>query len=157
MVTTEYNQCVDAYADRLYRFALKVIGSNDQAHQVVKEAFASLWDQKSSLPLKEVKAFLFSVAYQKLAAHSLVKTEKGSALFEADQNKDQNSLRYLLDKGLDELNAKQKALLILRDYEGSSYDEIASITDIKTEQIKTEIYRARKELKSYLVKARFSA
>lgn len=152
MVTTEYNQCVDAYADRLYRFALKVTDSNERAMQVVKESFSALWNDRNKLALKEVKMFLFAHAYRKIAASGLVGVKQTSEASDPNATIDE-----ILDQGLKSMTLKRKALVVLRDFEGTSYQEIAEISSLRAEEVKTEIYRARKDLKSYLVKARFSA
>ncbi len=152
MVTTEYNQCVDAYADRLYRFALKVTDSNERAMQVVKESFSALWNERNKLALKEVKMFLFANAFRKIAASGLVGVKQTP-----EPSNPNAPIEEILDQGLQSMTLRRKALVVLRDFEGTSYQEIADISSLRVEEVKTEIYRARKDLKSYLVKARFSA
>jgi RNA polymerase sigma-70 factor (ECF subfamily) len=44
----------------------------------------------------------------------------------------------------------QKAVLLLRDYEGYSYQEIAEITNLSMDQVKVYIYRARLFLKKFI-------
>jgi RNA polymerase sigma factor (sigma-70 family) len=45
----------------------------------------------------------------------------------------------------------QKTVLLLRDYEGYDYAEIGKITNLSESQVKVYIFRARKEMKKYLV------
>jgi RNA polymerase sigma-70 factor (ECF subfamily) len=49
------------------------------------------------------------------------------------------------------LPVDQKSALMLRDYEGYSYDEIAEITGLNESQVKVYIFRARSFLKKHLV------
>ena len=58
----------------------------------------------------------------------------------------------ILEKALELLPEIQRSVVMLRDYEGYSYDEIASITDLSASQVKVYIYRARIRLKNYIVK-----
>ena len=44
----------------------------------------------------------------------------------------------------------QKSVVLLRDYEGYSYAEIAEITDLSESQVKVYIFRARKTLQAYI-------
>jgi len=44
-----------------------------------------------------------------------------------------------------------KSVLMLRDYEGYSYAEIAELTELTESQVKVYIYRARKKMKQYIV------
>ena len=48
------------------------------------------------------------------------------------------------------LKRKKKALVLLRDYEGYHYAEIAEITNLNESQVKVYIFRARQALKVYL-------
>jgi RNA polymerase sigma-70 factor (ECF subfamily) len=46
----------------------------------------------------------------------------------------------------------QRSLVLLKDYEGYSYDEIGQITGLSESQVKVYLHRARLQLKDYLVK-----
>jgi len=45
----------------------------------------------------------------------------------------------------------QRAVLLLRDYEGYSYDEIGEMCNLSETQVKVYIYRARLFMKNYIV------
>ena len=49
------------------------------------------------------------------------------------------------------LNETQRSLVLLKDYEGYSYEEIGAITGLNESQVKVYLYRARIQLKNYLV------
>jgi len=53
---------------------------------------------------------------------------------------------------LEELDEEQKIVLMLRDIEGMSYQEIAEILDLREGTVKSRIHRARLELKGKLEK-----
>ncbi|MFN5219020.1 MAG: RNA polymerase sigma factor, partial [Sphingomonadales bacterium] len=59
-------------------------------------------------------------------------------------------LKEILAKALETLPDIQRTVILLRDYEGYSYDEIGSITGLNESQVKVYIFRARQTLKSYL-------
>lgn len=56
-------------------------------------------------------------------------------------------LNQYLQKILNELNESSRMVVVLRDIEGYSYEEIAEITDVSLGTVKSRLYRARKELK----------
>jgi len=60
-------------------------------------------------------------------------------------------LKKILDKALATLDEQARALVLLKDYEGYSYDEIGKITGLNESQVKVYLHRARKTLKQYLV------
>ncbi|MBR4325589.1 MAG: RNA polymerase sigma factor, partial [Bacteroidales bacterium] len=45
MDTTEYNNCVNLYADGVYRFVFKNLRDADGSKDIVQEAFARLWER----------------------------------------------------------------------------------------------------------------
>jgi RNA polymerase sigma-70 factor (ECF subfamily) len=56
-----------------------------------------------------------------------------------------------LETALDRLNERQRSLVMLKDYEGYSYEEIGEITGLNESQVKVTLHRARVQLKQYLV------
>jgi len=52
---------------------------------------------------------------------------------------------------LNRLNETQKSLVMLKDYEGYSYEEIGKIMDLTDSQVKVYLHRARLALRNYLV------
>jgi RNA polymerase sigma-70 factor (ECF subfamily) len=59
-------------------------------------------------------------------------------------------LHEILNRGLGELSEIQRNVVLLRDYEGYSYQEIGEMTDLSEQQVKVYIFRARKFLKEYI-------
>ena len=72
-----------------------------------------------------------------------------SAFSHRDQYSD---LQEILHKAIDRLPHDQKSVILLRDYEGYSYSEIAEITNLSEAQVKVYIYRARLFLKNHIGK-----
>ena len=52
---------------------------------------------------------------------------------------------------MNRLNDRQRSLVLLKDYEGYSYEEIAEITGLNVTQVKVTLHRARLILKEWLV------
>ncbi|MGB0166195.1 MAG: RNA polymerase sigma factor [Luteibaculum sp.] len=155
MVAAEYNQCVDAYSDRLYRFVLKVGASRQVANELVKNCFTSLWQQKENIGTKEVRIFLFSAAFH--ALHKLAKTDPDKLRPEEEVIYASQGIQRTLSEGLYTLHPVHRALLVLRDYEGSSYGELALISGLEETKVKSEIYIARKKLKRILIQSQLKA
>jgi len=59
-------------------------------------------------------------------------------------------LQKVLNDALDKLPEVQKTVVLLRDYEGYNYAEIAEITNLSESQVKVYIFRARQTLKEYI-------
>ena len=67
-------------------------------------------------------------------------------------NKQANNMKKVLEEALSRLNETQRSLVLLKDYEGYSYEEIGKITGLNESQVKVYLHRARVQLKNYLVK-----
>ena len=62
----------------------------------------------------------------------------------------QPDLKEILEAGLATLPAMQRSVVLLRDLEGYSYEEIAELTQLSESQVKVYIYRGRTALKEYI-------
>lgn len=156
MTQSEYNRCVKEHADGLFRFVLKNYNYREKAEDIVQQAFEVLWTKCSEVENEKAKSFLFTVAYRKMIDEMrkdkrlLLKDEMPIALVGTTEIK-QIDLRKRLHAALEELPAIQKQLVLLKDYEGYSYDEMAGITGISESQVKVYLFRARMSLKKSLV------
>jgi len=65
-------------------------------------------------------------------------------------NSHYSDLKEVLDEALNRLPEVQRSVVLLRDYEGYSYEEIGEITGLNESQVKVYIYRARVFLKNYI-------
>ncbi len=154
MTRIEYNKAVDLHADNLYRFILKNIHDVEKSKDIVQDTFLKVWDKHQEVSAEKVKSYMFSTGYRTMI--DLIRREKKqSRIEEADLNKlttsDQYSdLQQILHEALDQLPETQKAVILLRDYEGYNYLEIGEITGLTESQVKVYIYRARKFLQKYI-------
>ncbi|MFZ1617190.1 MAG: RNA polymerase sigma factor, partial [Flavobacteriales bacterium] len=62
----------------------------------------------------------------------------------------QPDLKEVLDAALATLPEMQRSVVLLRDLEGYSYEEIADLTQLNITQVKVYIYRGRTALKDYI-------
>ena len=152
MDANQYNQCVREWADVLYRFAYKSTGQQSDANDVVQGSFEVLWQKKDEVAPEKAKAFLFQVAYRQ----SVDNYRKRSRMRFTDAPEESYSqsnpdLKKILDRALAQLDERSRALVLLKDYEGYSYEEIGKITELNESQVKVYLFRARKVLKEYLV------
>ena len=157
MTEKEYNECVSLLADNVYRFIFKNLGHKEDAKDVVQTAFEKLWINREQVDNNRSKSFLFTVAYHQMIDH-IRKNKRIS--FKEEHNiergvtyQSNNNIKKILDEALQKLGETQRSLVLLKDYEGYSYDEIGRITGLSQSQVKVYLHRARLQLKNYLVKA----
>jgi RNA polymerase sigma factor (sigma-70 family) len=156
MTEREYNQCVTEYADNVYRFILKNLRHEEDARDVVQTAFEKMWRNREGVDAQKCKSYLFTVAYHQMIDH--IRKVKRIQLREefSDEvrveNRPANNLKKILDEALNRLSETQRSLVLLKDYEGYSYEEIGQIMTLNPSQVKVYLHRARLQLKEYLVK-----
>jgi len=155
MTEREYNECVNTYADNVYRFILKNLRHEEDARDVVQSTFEKMWVHREEIDATKSKSYLFTVAYRQMIDHIRkvkrvqLKEEFGEEL--KTINKPVNNLKKILNEALNRLNETQRSLVLLKDYEGYSYEEIGQITGLSESQVKVYLHRARTQLKTYLV------
>ncbi|MFC2114628.1 RNA polymerase sigma factor [Bacteroidota bacterium] len=159
MTLKEYNNSVDMFSDGIYRFILKNIRDKDKAKDIVQETYLKLWKKVDEVSAEKVKPYLFTTAYRTMI-DQIRRDKKIVRLDDIDQQQmlyteNYTDTREILDKAIDKLPEKQKAVILLRDYEGYSYNEIAEITSLNESQVKVYIYRARVFLKEQIKSPHF--
>jgi RNA polymerase sigma-70 factor (ECF subfamily) len=156
MTEREYNECVNLYADNVYRFIVKNLRHEEDARDVVQGAFEKMWANRDTVDNERSKSFLFTVAYHQMIDH--IRKNKRVSLRE-EFNDDakgsthqQHDAKRIINEALAQLNEKQRSLVLLKDYEGYSYEEIGAITGLNESQVKVYLHRARLQLREYIVK-----
>lgn len=154
MTEKEYNDCVTQYADNVYRYLLKNLRHEEDAKDIVQGAFEKLWIHREKVVVETAKSYLFTIAYHLMIDHTRKyrRVEYKDNIAETKATTDiSSSSRRLLDEALSRLNEIQRSLILLKDYEGYKYDEIAQITGLNESQVKVYLHRARLQLRAYIV------
>jgi RNA polymerase sigma factor (sigma-70 family) len=155
MTAEDYNDCVKLYADGLYRFMLKSTRRVEDARDLVQSSFEKLWEHRAEVNALKSKSYLFTIGY-----HKMIDLNRKNSRLEFRESLPDHleavpraspRLKELLEKALNRLNERQRTLVLLKDYEGYTYDEIAEITGLNITQVKVTLHRARLILKEWLV------
>jgi len=155
MTVAEFNRSVDQFSDNIYRFILKNMRDEDEARDVVQDTFEKVWLKASEVSFEKAKSYLFTTAYR-LMLERIRRKKRMSPIdntlrvVHAEQRPDFD-LKKILNEAVALLPEDQRSVIMLRDYEGYSYDEIGQITGLKESQVKVYIFRARVFLKNYIV------
>lgn len=156
MTDNEYNECVSLYADNVYRFIVKNLRHEEDARDVVQTAFEKLWRNRADVDGNKSKSYLFTVAYNSMIDH-LRKIKRIQLKEDFNENirvshREINNTRAVLEAALNKLSETQRSLVMLKDYEGYSYEEIGKIMNLSESQVKVYLHRARLLLKEFIVK-----
>jgi len=139
MTDKDYNDCVDNFADGVYRFIVKNIRHTEDAQDIVQSAFEKLWVNRAQVLPEKAKSYLFTVAYHQMIDH--IRTSNKMPLAEETSIphqpivQERRELKQVLMRAVNELNPTQKSLVLLKDYEGYSYHEIGEIMNLSDSQV----------------------
>lgn len=154
MHVNEYNTAVKTHSHNLYRYILKMLKDEDEANDIVQDAYMKLWEHKEAVELVKSKAWLFTTAYRTML-NKIKRDKKTESMefenFEEPYTSDNSfELKQLIDNSLEALPELQKSIVLLRDLEGYDYKEIGEILNLNESQVKVYLFRARKKLKDIL-------
>lgn len=150
----EFNTCVDNHADGVYRFILKSIRDEDKAKDIVQDSFEKMWVRVKDITEEKSKTYLYTTAYHTMV--DMIRRDSKKMFFENEHlnlvttENSYSDLKEILDEAVAKLPEIQRSVILLRDYEGYSYEEIGEITGLNESQVKVYIFRARNFLKNYI-------
>ena len=151
------NLLVNKYREPLFRHALYLLKSEDEAYDVVQETFIRAVRETRLFDIDfRIKAWLFRVA-KNLCLNQLRNTSRRSAILDANPQADrqapdqlstlfsgQQSIEML--GAMDKLSMDHREILILRYFDELSYAEIAQVLEVKLGTVMSRLSRARSSL-----------
>lgn len=152
---SEYNITVKTHANNLYGYALKFLRNDDDAKDIVQDVFERLWLNRKSVEFGKAKSWMFTTAHNAMINFS---NRKGRIHLSGEmqafdrgrfEGNDFES-KEIVELAVSILPPIQKSVILLRDLEGYSYQEIGDILDLTESQVKVYLFRARKKIKKQL-------
>ncbi len=153
--------------NKLYRLAVRITLNPEDAEDTVQETMMKVWNRRQQWEqIESMEAFCMTIcrniALDKTrgmtgSEQSLDADEHDAPDLNYHANPEQQTIEQdrirLVRTIIDSLPEKQRSVIQLRDFEGKSYKEIATIMDISEEQVKINIYRARQAVKQRFLEA----
>lgn len=165
---TAYDAIVLRYKDQLLNFAYRFLGNVEEAEDIVQETFLRLYRNRHAYrQIAKFSTWIYTIAGN-LAKTELRKRKRRKSVSISDMgfedkeyeledemaNTEQQANSALTDriiqKAIDELSPRFREVIILRDIQELSYEEIGSILHIPLGTVKSRVNRARLKLQSKL-------
>ena len=147
-----FNRVYKTYMNNVYGFASRMLNDSNKAEDVTQEVFLRLYRSLiNGVELNNPRAWLM-VLTRNLCLNMIRDTRKEVSINSVDIlpcQKEQTSLdtNRQLNAAISRLEIKQREILLLKEYEGFSYSEIAEIAETSVAGVRSLLYRARLELK----------
>lgn len=164
MTAESFQNTILPVKNKLYRFALRLLGNEEEARDVVQEVFIRVWNGRAQTKdVQNWEAWCMKItrnlSLDRVRANARKYTQpletslqvQHDALSPHESTESQENMQRIneLISGLPE---KQRQVMHLRDIEGYSYQEVADILDLDMNQVKVNLFRARTAVREKLMK-----
>lgn len=159
-----YKENILPISDKLFRFAVRIVGDRSEAEDIVQEVMIKIWNKRKDWEfIDNMEAWCVkmtrNLSIDKLRSKHRrtqdidglfhLKDAAASPLEKAESN---DTIQHI-SKLMLELPEAQRLVMQLRDIEELSYKEIMEQLDMTMPQVKTNLFRARNKIKKQLNKA----
>ncbi|MDL5050167.1 RNA polymerase sigma factor [Oscillatoria amoena NRMC-F 0135] len=150
--------------NKLFRFALRMLGNDEEAKDVVQEVFIRVWNGREQLAdIQNMEAWCMRITknlsldkLRSIKRKGTFPIDKGFDATHADVTPDVQTELGESMQNVSQLIAalpeKQRQVIHLRDVEGYSYNEICETLELDMNQVKVNLFRARNAVREKLMK-----
>ncbi|WP_291910640.1 sigma-70 family RNA polymerase sigma factor [Chitinophaga sp. CB10] len=148
---------------KLFRFAYRLLGDEEDAKDITQDALMKVWAmQGKMMELQNLEAWCMRItrnlALDKIksrkyrVADTLDKASELPALHQRNPHAatERNEVMNKVHAAINALPEKYRNIMQLRDMDGLSYQEIAEALDIDVNEVKVNLHRARKSVREKL-------
>ncbi len=166
METEGYRRVVLAHKDRVFSYAAYLLGDSEEARDVAQESLLRLWQHHRSIEeVGAARAWLLRTAHRLCLDRIRVRSSRsvggpdslldlpGEANAEPEHAASSRELSQALLRALESLGARDRAVLLMREVEGMSYQELAMALEVPLGTLKAVLHRARERLRQRLLEA----
>ncbi len=147
------------YKGAIYAYCAKMLLDREAAQDVTQEVFLRAYENRDRLVAGEAfRAWLYTVARNRCL--NLLRTAGRDVPFDEDDapplpdtpfsDLDRTERVALVDRGLRALPADYREVIVLREYDDLSYEEIAAATRSTVSAVKSRLFKARRKLGALL-------
>lgn len=156
-----YRRWVEDYQDQAWSLARYLLRDAHEAEDATQEAFIKLWDHRDTIDPEKVRPWLMKVTRNACldrlrrrrpeteVEDHLVVDHHGPA-----EDAQASELGAWLKQAIAGLREPYRSLVVLRDIQQHSYEEVAGATELSLAQVKVYLHRARKQLREQLAEVR---
>jgi len=161
-MSRRYRQWVKQYQDQAWTVARYILKDAQEAEDATQEAFMKLWHNQDSIDPERVGAWLMKVTRN--GCLDRLRRRKESVEFDESymgvdtsgplQGASNSETGTWLKQAIGRLKEPYRSLVVLRDVNQHSYEEVAGMLELSLAQVKTYLHRARKQLREQLAEVR---
>lgn len=155
----QYRQAIDQHRQRIYSFAHYSLRVAEDAEDVTLEVFIKLWQHWQKIDHGKLGAWLMRVAHNAVIDHvrqhrstreqvdQFADVEQITQDLELGSTIDQDMFKRGLQLAIKDLDEPFRSIIIMRDVQGLSHEEMQETLNMSESQIKVYLHRARRKLR----------
>jgi RNA polymerase sigma-70 factor (ECF subfamily) len=147
----------DRYSSRIHAYCMRILNDRSQAEDIFQETFIKFYRRVNTEKLSDgsIAGFLITIARNlclnyKRDKKSTVPIEEYHLVLSADEINENQENYKLITMAIELLPIEYREPLVLRLYDGLSYDEISDICNITVENARKRVFRAKQKIKEIL-------
>ncbi|MBO3697976.1 RNA polymerase sigma factor [Roseivirga sp. E12] len=163
MELLEFKSKVLPLKDRLFRIALGMLKSVEEAEDTLQDVMVKLWNKREQLSIySSIEAFAVTITKNqcldklKSKKHKnqmdIQEMELDSGFISPYRSLELSESMQVMMNAFQGLPEQQRMLVVLRDVEGFTYEEIAEQTGLQVNNIRVGLSRARKAARAAYLK-----
>lgn len=164
MNVTEFKNRILPIKNKLFRFALSINSDRAEAEDVVQEVFIKIWNNRSHLSqIGNLEAWCMKLTRNQAIDKLRSKHKRTRQMEDGFDISSQEPTPYAMTATRDQfeqvkqliaqLPEKMRLVIQLRDIEEMSYKEISDILEMPVNQVKINLFRARKQVRTQMIKS----
>mgnify|MGYP001821799367 CR=1 FL=1 len=157
----QFKQWTNAHQHQTWSLARFLLKDGAEAEDVVQEAFIRLWQHRDTMSEARVKPWLLRVTrnlcLDRLRLERPVAEDHAEELAGEDEPWEQmerSRAGQELKAAVLALDEPYRSLVIMRDVQQHSYEDVATTLELSLPHVKTYLHRARKKLRDQLTELR---
>ncbi len=159
-----FHDLVDRHAERLFRLACRLVGNKADAEDIVQETLVAAFEHMAGFEGRStVKTWLTRILMRRAARCHRRRARKGTVplgrfmaggdevLSSGDGSVSEETARRLdVERALQDLSPDHREVVVLREFQGMSYAEMAEVLEVPQGTVESRLYRARRSLQRAL-------
>ena len=157
--TKAFESLIDKYQKKIFNIVYRMTGNDDDAEDITQSVFIKVYEKLNSFnPKFKFFSWLYRIALNE--SLNLMNQKKRLAELDADLITNEKSPEEIYDElelseriqdALMQIELEHRALIVLKHFEGFSYQEMAFMLEISEQKVKSRLFSARQVLKNVLI------
>jgi RNA polymerase sigma-70 factor (ECF subfamily) len=145
-----FRELFDRYKNPIYGFVRRRVGDPARAEEITQDIFMALVERRNGYEVRSsFRTYLYRIAMNRVASEHRKKSEMPDPTCEAVAGGDPSVVQQVRE-ALNQLDPEQREVVMLREYQGLSYQEIAQVLNLPAGTVRSRLFRAKLALKEML-------